>query len=86
MAPEQPTTIRILVEQILSNLQSFTKVPKSGTLSQYQLRLHLKRFFTFKKKNVAAFIYKIVTFAMLVFKVQPYLTMITIKLRLEYSV
>ena len=38
MAPEQPTTINpILVEQILSNLQSFTKVPKSGTLSQYQL-------------------------------------------------
>ena len=36
MAPEQPiaTTIdRILVEQILNNLQSFTKVPKSATLS-----------------------------------------------------
>ena len=33
MAQEQPTTIDlILVEQILSNLQSFTKVPKSGTL------------------------------------------------------
>ena len=33
----QPTAINlILVEQILSNLQSFTKVPKSGTLSQYQ--------------------------------------------------
>ena len=42
MAPEQPTTIdRILVEQSLSNLQSFTKVPKSGTLSQYELHLHL---------------------------------------------
>ena len=35
MAPEQPTTINlIIVEQVLSNLQSFTKVPKSGTLSQ----------------------------------------------------
>ena len=35
MAPEQPTTIDlILVEQILpiSNLQPFTKAPKSGTL------------------------------------------------------
>ena len=31
----------ILVEQILSNLQPFTKVPKSGTLTQYQLLLHL---------------------------------------------
>ena len=42
MAPEQPTTIdRILVEQILNNLQSCTKVPRSGTLSQYQLLLHL---------------------------------------------
>ena len=30
----------ILVAQILSNLQSFTKVGKSGTLSQYQLLLH----------------------------------------------
>ena len=30
----------ILVEQILSNLQSFTKVPKSGILSQYQLLLY----------------------------------------------
>ena len=37
MSPEQPTIIDlILVERILSNLQSFTKVPKSGTLSQYQ--------------------------------------------------
>ena len=35
MAPEQPTTTdRILVAQILSNLQFFTKVPKSGTPSQ----------------------------------------------------
>ena len=34
MAPEQPTTIDlILVLQILSNLQSFNKVPKSETLS-----------------------------------------------------
>ena len=42
MAPERPAAIdRILVAQILSNLQSFTKVPKSGTLSQYQLLLHL---------------------------------------------
>ena len=41
MAPEQPTTIDlILLEQTLSNLQSFTKVPKSGTLSHYQLLLH----------------------------------------------
>ena len=40
--PEQPTTIDlILVEQILRNLQSFTKVAKSGILSQYQLFLHL---------------------------------------------
>ena len=37
MSPEQPTIIDlILVERILNNLQSFTKVPKSGTLSQYQ--------------------------------------------------
>ena len=36
MAPEQPTTIdRIVVAQILSNLHSFTKVPKYETLSQY---------------------------------------------------
>ena len=42
MAPEQPTTIDlILVERILSNLQSFTKVPKFGTLPQYQLLLYL---------------------------------------------
>ena len=27
---------RILLAQLLSNLQPFTKVPKSGTLSQYQ--------------------------------------------------
>ena len=33
--------LSILVAQILSNLQSFTKVPKSGTLSQYQLLLHI---------------------------------------------
>ena len=42
MAPEQPITIdHILVAQILSSLQSFTKVPKSGTLSQYQLLFRL---------------------------------------------
>ena len=34
--PEQPTAIdRFLVAQILSNLQSFNKVPNSGTLFQY---------------------------------------------------
>ena len=49
MAPEQPTAIdHIPVAQILSNLQSFTNVPKSGTLSQYHLLLHVVFFFTFK--------------------------------------
>ena len=43
MAPEQLTTIdHILVAQILSNLQSFTKVPKSITSSS--------SFLTFKEK------------------------------------
>ena len=46
MTPEQPTTIDcFLVEQILSNLTSFNKVRKSGTLSQYQLLFYLV-FFT----------------------------------------
>ena len=58
MAPERPATIdRILVVQILSNLQSFTKVPKYGTLSQYQLLLHLV--FSPLRKNVGVFIGKI---------------------------
>ena len=49
MAPEQPATIdRILVVQILSNLQFFTKVPKSRILPQYQFLLHLV-FLTFKE-------------------------------------
>ena len=49
---------RILVAQILlSNLHSFTKVPKSGTLSQYQLLLHLV--FSPLRKNVGVFICKI---------------------------
>ena len=59
MAPERPAAIdRILVAQILSHLKSFTKVPKSGTLSQYQLLLHLVFVFTFTK-NVGAFFCKI---------------------------
>ena len=41
MAPERLAAIdRILVAQILSNLQSFTKVPKSGTPSLYHLLHH----------------------------------------------
>jgi len=41
MSPERLAAIdRILVAQILSNLQSFTKVPKSGTPSLYQLLRH----------------------------------------------
>ena len=58
MAPEQPTTIDlILVEQILSNLQSFTKVPKTGTLSQYRI-IPSSSLFKFKTKKFAVFIYK----------------------------
>ena len=49
MAPERLAAIdRILVAQILSNLQSFTKVPKSGTPSLYQLPHH--PVLTFKTK------------------------------------
>ena len=45
------------VRGTLSNLQSFTKVPKSGNLSQYQLLLHLV--FSPLGKNVEVFTYKI---------------------------
>ena len=50
-APEHPTTIDlILVERILSNLKSFTKVPKSETLSQYDWITSSSSFFTFTTK------------------------------------
>ena len=72
MAPEQPTTMdRILVAQILSNLESFTKVPKSGTLSQYQLLVHLV--FSPLRKNVAVFICKIMNWPSRTYAVQYFL-------------
>ena len=41
MVLEQQNIINlILVKRILSNLHSFTKVPKSGTLSHYQLHTY----------------------------------------------
>ena len=57
MTPERQTDInRILVAQFLSNLQSFTKVQKSGTLSQYQLLLQLV--FSPLRKNVGVLFVK----------------------------
>jgi len=50
MALEQPVVIDpVLLVQILSNLQSSTKVLKLGILSQYQLPVY-QAFLAFKKK------------------------------------